>query len=278
MRDEPPRGDDHWPRHARQWAQVGAPLRPGPDDVALVEREVAAWRGATARAPRALVLGVTPELVTAAWPAGTTLVALERSASVIGSIYPAATAPAGAAAAQADWRALPVGGGAIDLVVGDGALSTLAFPADYRVLVAEVARALAPGGRLVVRLFTAPEPCERLAEVAAALAGGAIGSFHALKWRVAMAIQPAHRNVAVAEIGRAVEALVPDRAALAARTGWPRAVIDGIDAYRGSTLTYSFPTLAEVRAVVGERLELLGAHAPGYELGDRCPTVAWGAR
>lgn len=79
---------DHWPRHARQWALVGPPLRPGPDDVAATERAVAAWSAGEGRAPRALVLGVTPELVTMAWPAGARVLAVDRSAAVIDAILP----------------------------------------------------------------------------------------------------------------------------------------------------------------------------------------------
>lgn len=264
-------GDDHWPRHARQWALVGPPLRPSPADVAAVRAQVARC----GPAPRGLVLGVTPELIAAGWPAAARLIAVERSADVIAAIGPRGPA---AVALQADWRALPLAARSIDLAVGDGALSTLRFPDDYRALAGELARALAPGGRLALRLFAAPPTAEPLDAVAAALAAGAIGSFHALKWRVAMAIQPADRNVGVAAIGRAVEALCGDRAALAARTGWPRAVIDAIDSYRGSALTYSFPTQAEVIAALGEALAVVDAVAPGYELGERCPTVTWARR
>ena len=198
--------------------------------------------------------------------------------SVIAAIYPRAAAPATAAAVQADWRALPVAARAIDLAVGDGVLSVLRFPDDYRALAEELARVLAPGGRVALRLFAAPTEPESLAVVAAALAAGTIGSFHALKWRVAMAIQPADRNVAVVDIGRAVEAVCGDRAALAARTGWPLPVIAAIDGYRGSRLTYSFPTRAEVRGALGEALAAVDEVVPSYELGARCPTVVWALR
>ena len=260
---------DHWPRHARQWALVGPPLRPGPDDVAVMEAAAAALgRG------RALVLGVTPELVAMAWPAGARVVAVDRSAAMLGAILPRGGG-ALLGALRAEWCALPVASGAFTLAIGDGAPSNLRFPGEYRALAAELARALAPGGRLVLRLFAAPPTPEPLAAVAADLAGGRLGSFHALKWRVAMAIQPADRNLAVVELGRAVEELVGDRDALAARTGWPRAVIDTIDAYRVSGLTYSFPTVAEVHAAFAPYLTPVAASTPGYELGDRCPTVTW---
>jgi SAM-dependent methyltransferase len=273
---------DHWPRHARQWALVGPPLRPGPADVAIAEAAVEGAGAGRAAAPRAVVLGVTPELVTMRWPPGTRVLAVERSRDVIGAIFPAAASPSSsaapaAAAVRADWRALPCAASSVDVVIGDGSLSNLAFPVDYRRLAGELRRVLAPGGRVVVRLFAAPPRPEALAEVAAALRGGAIGSFHALKWRLAMAVQPAGRNVPVADIGRAFDAIAPDRGGLAAARGWDRAVVDAIDVYRGSALVYSFPTLDEVRAALAPALVELACHTPAYELGDRCPTLVLGA-
>ena len=265
-----PLSRDHWPRHARQWALVGPPLRPGAADVQLMEAEAAARHVATGgRSLAALILGVTPELVTMRWPDDTRVVAVERSADVIGAIFPAT---AGAEVVVADWRALPRPDASLDLVIGDGSLSNLAFPADYRLLAAELGRVLAPGGRVALRLFAAPETREPLAAVAVALASGTIGSVHALKWRIAMAIQPDDRNVAVADIGRAFDELVPDRAALADRRGWDPAVIATIDVYRDSTLVYSFPTQAEVGAALAP-LVTVACHTPTYELGDRCPTL-----
>jgi SAM-dependent methyltransferase len=262
--DEP---RDHWPRHVRRWALVGPPLRPCAEDVAIQE-QVAASAGAALRS--AVVLGVTPELVAMRWPARTRVLAVERSRDVIGALFPGGEH---AGAVQADWRALPVEDRSIDLVVGDGSLSNLRFPGDYEVLADELARVLRPGGRVALRLFAAPAEPESLAEVAAALHAGRIGSFHALKWRLAMAAQPGEHNLPVTDILRAFDEVVPDRAALAAATGWPTDVIASIDVYRGSALVYSFPTRGEVRAALAPALELEHFHQPSYELGDRCPTV-----
>ncbi len=225
--------------------------------------------GADARGT-AIVLGVTPELVGMRWPEGTRVLAVERSHDVIGALFPGG---AHARAVQADWRGLPLEDGAARLAIGDGSLSNLSFPRDYEALAEELARVLAPDGRVALRLFAAPPAPESLAEVGAALHAGRIGSFHALKWRVAMAVQPASRNVPVVDILGGFDELVPDRAALAAATGWPLEVIDAIDVYRGSSLVYSFPTRAEVRAALAPVLELSEFHQPGYELGERCPTI-----
>jgi SAM-dependent methyltransferase len=259
---------DHWHLHARRWALVGPPLRPCPDDVALVERAVATWRpdDAAARPPRALVLGSTPELVGMRWPPATRLVAVDRSAAMLGALVP----PGAAETVAGEWTALPFPAAAFDLVAGDGITCCLPFPAGYRALAAELRRACAPGAVIVLRLFALPAEPESLADVAAALAARTVVSFHALKWRIAMAIQPADRNVAVADIARAFDAIVPDRAALP----WPADVVGTIDHYRGSEVEYSFPTVREITsALVG-----LVAGPPvalGYELADRCPTLVF---
>jgi hypothetical protein len=47
-----------------------------------------------------------------------------------------------------------------------------------------------------------------------------------------------------------------------------------IEAYRGLATRYSFPSLAELRAVIAEAgFSILEVVTPGYELGDRCPTI-----
>ena len=76
-----------WPRHAGQWQRVGPPLRPGPDDVRHIEACIAAWSSRQRRAaPRALLLGVTPELATLNWPDGTALLAVDRALPMIHAV------------------------------------------------------------------------------------------------------------------------------------------------------------------------------------------------
>lgn len=256
---------NHWTRHARQWALVGPPLRPAAEDIAFME--AAAARSGPGRA---LILGVTPELVTMRWPAGVRVIATERVRGVIGAIFPATN---GALAVQADWLRLPVADRSTTIVVGDGSPSNLAFPGAYHALAAELARVLVPGGRVALRLFAAPEQRETLGDVAHALRTGRIGSIDVLKWRLAMAIQPDDRNVAVADILRAFDEMAPDRGALARDLGWPRERIDAIDVYRGSALSYSFPTLLEVTAALGPAFTAESLHVPTYEAGERFPTL-----
>lgn len=264
-------GTDHWPLHARRWSLVGPPLRPCAEDLAFVATAVTDWAGTRDRSPDVLVLGVTPELVGVPLPAGATVLAVDREPAMIDALFAPGT---GRRALAGEWLALPVPDASIDLVLGDGVCCLFGFPDDHHALARELARVLRPGGRAVLRLFVAPEQPETLADVRAALP--AIRSFDALKWRIAMAIQSPARAVHVAAIRDAFDALVPDRDALAAAHGWRREVIDHVDIYRDSPAIYSFPTLAEVRAAFAPSLVEIARSTPGYELGERCPTLVLG--
>jgi SAM-dependent methyltransferase len=271
---------DPWLRNAGQWRRIGPPLRPVAEDLRVVEDTAAAWRAAHPGSRlRVLILGVTPELCTLAWPAGTALLAVDRSPDMIRHVWPEVGLPPQASVLVADWRDLPLPDGAFDLVAGDGCSTLLPFPHAHRVFGAEIRRVLAPGGRLIMRAFVQPAEREAPASVGAALWSGRIGSFHAFKWRLAMSLQPStERGIRLSEIWDAWRAICPDPAALAERLGWPLETITTIDAYRGAPAVYDFPTLEELRAVAGETLVEVACHTPTYELGERCPTLVWERR
>jgi hypothetical protein len=251
---------EHWGRIARHWAQLGPPLRPSPEDVAIAAGVVDELRPR-----RALVLGVTPELVRLPIPS---VVAIDHTRAMIGAVL-----PRGVPAVVGDWRALPCAPASFELILGDGATSCLAFPHDYRALAAELARVVAPAGKVALRLFVAPARAESVDDVRAAFAAGAIAGFHAFKWRLAAALARDH-HARVADVWRTFQALAPDRDALP----WPRAVVDTIDVYRESAVVYSFATADEVRDVFAAAFVEDACHTPSYELGDRCPTIVWRVR
>ena len=49
-------------------------------------------------------------------------------------------------------------------------------------------------------------------------------------------------------------------------------MVNTIHNYREVATRYSFPTLAEARALAGD-FEIVATHVPAYELGERCPTL-----
>lgn len=250
-------------------------MRPVAEDVGVVLEEVRAWRAEHGgRGPRVLLLGVTPELATMPWPRGTSLVAVDRSAPMIEAVFPKEGLPAHARAECADWRALPRGDGSVDVVVGDGCFSVFSFPGEALGFAREVRRVLGPGGRFVIRVFAAPDERESLGAIARDLGAGEIGSFHALKWRLAMALHvSAEAGVTLGDVHAACWELRHVLTDLAGAPGFEPEVTATIEAYRGSSVRYTFPTVAQLEEALAGTFAI-GARLPkSYELGERCPTL-----
>lgn len=269
---EPGEHPDVWKRAAQQWQHVGAPQRPTDEDGRLM-LALAAPLLAAHRVPGVVVMGVTAEIVQLHWPAGTRLLALDLSADMIASVW-RPHPHIDSRVVRARWQSMPVKNGSIDLVVGDGSLNSLSSVDDFRAVLLEVARVLRPRGALVLRCFVRPDRQERLDEVAAAAFAGSIGSFSALKWRIAMALDGGSSfSVAVADIRAAFNRFFPDRDRLSRTTGWARQPLDTIDNFKDVATRYSFPTLGAIRAVSTPDFELADLRRGHYELADRCPTL-----
>src|ERR1700729_3584228 len=110
-------------RRAESWrgfdgvyANLGSPLLPSPADCGFLERTISEWVAAhPGEALQALVLGVTPALVRIAWPQRSFLAAVDRSESMIASVWPG-NVPSVRGAIRADWLALPLRDRSLDLV------------------------------------------------------------------------------------------------------------------------------------------------------------------
>ena len=264
-----------WRKHALQWSRVGPPLRPSPEDVAVAVDAVDAWRETTGRDdPSLLLLGVTPELC--ALPTGTRsrVVAVDRSLDMIRCVWPGRLRPADEALCG-DWLRLPIESRSVDLVLSDGCLSTLPYPGGYADVCAELLRVLRGAGRCVARCFVLPGKPERVEDVLADLRAGRTGGFHAFKWRLAMALQrDPEAGVMLADVWDAFHEAEGDLASLALRCRWPLEAVRTIEAYHGVKARYSFPTLGQLRDLfVDAGFAVADVSRPGYELGDRCPSL-----
>ncbi len=240
------------------------PLRPNSD---VVEAYRALTRGC---AEPMLLLGVTPELA----DLSAKLSAVDRTQAMLDCVWPGDTPQR--RALLGDWLNLRMPAASFASVICDGGALALPYPGLATKLLREVANVLIPGGRFVSRAFCSPDEGETLAAVRSAFERGELANFHALKWRVAMAIgfERGGPNVPVSEIRDTVEQWFPDRAALAAETGWPRDEIDTIDSYAGSAVIYGFAMRRQILDIVPE--EFCNARfvdAGSYPLAERCPLL-----
>lgn len=269
----------HWDQFACRWHHWGPPLRPSPEDIGILESAVARWsRPSGGDDLHALLCGVTPEIAGMAWPDSTRLLAVDRSPAMIHRVWPG-DVPGRRRAVTGDWFDLPVEPNSQDVVIGDGCLATLDYPASQQQWAAALHRVLRPQGMLVVRCFVQPPERESLDELFQELAAGQIGSFHAFKWRLAMALQDdCRQGVRMCDIWTAWRAAGIDQPQLLARTRWPQAAVDTLDLYQGHDGRLNFPTLAEHRELFSAAFEELAIEVPHYELGERCPTLVYRAR
>jgi SAM-dependent methyltransferase len=251
-----------WANFADGYHLLLSPLQPGAEDVA---RTRAAIHG---RDGRTLMLGVTPALA----ELGKWLIAVDASARMVAEIWPGDDHRRHAL--RADWLNLPISDAAMDAVIGDGSLNSVddALPG----LFLEVRRVLAPHGIAAFRLFCAPDQPETLEAIRQDIADGWVGNFHALKWRIAMALaaQDVDAIVAVETIRQTFDRLFPNRLALCKTTGWNRESVDTIDYYRGASHRICFPTIGFIRRVAMRAFSSVSVRpAQGYPLAERCPTI-----
>ncbi len=255
----------HWNEYHRRWSRLSAPLRPDADIVRGFEKIVGGHDG------RVLLLGVTQELC----HIGRSLSAIDRSPAMIANIWPGDTERA--RALRADWLSPPFADGAFTAIMGDGSLSAITWPSDYRTLFAQAARLLELGGVVALRLFLSPDAVESRAELQRRTLEGDCRSFHAFKWRLAMSVvaETGDPNIAVTAIRDAFNAMFPDREMLAERTGWKGDDIETIDVYANSPDVYSFPNFSRLREVIPDdfaNIRLIPCG--GYPLAERCPFLA----
>jgi SAM-dependent methyltransferase len=267
---------EHWRSFAAHFDLLGSPLRPCDEDVKIIEEMLADEPevfGATAR-KRAWLLGVTPEIATLRWPQEVELLAVERVQAMIDSVWPGDTERRRAICA--DWLDAPFPDQSLDLAIGDGCLTAVGFPDELSRLLASLHRCLRRDGYLMLRLFCRPDVAETPDVVIAALQSGAIGSFHAFKWRLAMAGQGIADapDVAVNEVWQVWHAARIDMYALAVARGWPPEQVGTIEFYQGSAARYNFMCYDDtIRHLQHAGFDLVATRIGSYELAERCPHV-----
>ena len=277
--DSAPASDSstHWRAFAARYRLLGSPLRPCAEDVQIIKDLLAADAqpsGAAANRKRAWLLGVTPAIAAIRWPQEVELFAVDRVRAMIDTVWPGNAR--WRRAICADWLRPPFGDDSFDIAIGDGCLTAVGYPDELSRLLASVYRCLRRDGCLMLRLFCRPDLAETPDATIDALRCGAIGSIHAFKWRLAMAVQGVADapDVAVDTIWQVWNAARIDVQALAEARGWSPAEVATMEFYRGSPARYNFMRFDEtIRHLREAGFDLEATRVGSYELAERCPHV-----
>jgi hypothetical protein len=263
---------------ARQWSLLGPPLRPCAADIAVMERAVRAEGDRCAPRPlRGVLFGVTPEIAEMAWPPGSELLAADRSPEMLEAVWPGDRP--GRRAVCGDWIELLAAHAPFDVAIGDGNLTTLDFPDEWERLARSAYEALSEAGVVIVRCRILPEVTETPEGIFRDLSTRRIGSFHAFKLRLAMALQPAPgTGVRLHDVWQCWRDSGVNEARLQADTGWPLEVIRTMDLYRDKPLRLTFPTRLQTLATFQDGFRLESCVEGAYELGSCNPLLVFRRR
>lgn len=261
-------GVDHWDTHAYQWPRITSPLRPSVQDIAIFSQEIELH----ASGPRGLLLGVTPELL----DIKSDMIALDHNTTMVARAKADTTT-----ITHGEWLNMPFSNASFDFVLGDGVLSMIEYTQHYERLFCELKRTLSPNGVLILRVYDIDAQKKTVSDVLMDARNRTIGSFHAFKWRFAMALVEERQqgpDIAVQDIYKAFQQYVPDRSLLSFETGWDVADIDTIDVYRNSTVLYSLTTLHMLRHMIMPYFEEITISYGDYEMAECCPIITFRAR
>jgi SAM-dependent methyltransferase len=272
---EAPDGGTLWRTLATQWHLLDSPVRPCVEDGYIFEGMLAAETDLFDKSgsKRAWLLGITPEIASARCLQGFDLVAVERVRAMIDHVWPGDTGARKAICA--DWIHAPFPDESFDLVVGDGSLTPAGVPEHLPELLSSVHRCLRSGGYLLLRLFCRPDVEETPDAVISDLRSGAIGSIHAFKWRLSMAVQGiSDAPVALHEVWQVWHDARIDVAALAEANAWSQEEIGTMEFYRGSPARNNFMRFDVTMSHLQKAgFDLTACRTGNYELAERCPHV-----
>ncbi|WP_420382005.1 hypothetical protein [Novosphingobium sp.] len=252
--------EDHWKQFHERRNRLRLPQRP---DQAVVDRFADLVCDHDARV---LMLGLTPELATI----GHDLTIADWNDEALHRPVPRASERT--SLVRIDWREMVFPPHAFTAVIGDGGMTMVPSAADYRQIFARLADCMVPGAPVVVRCFVSPDDPEPLSAIRDAVMSGQEPSFHALKWRVAMAAAAPAGVIPVRAIAAAFDECFPDRTDLCAQTGWPPHLVAEIDNYRISDAVYTFFNRAALFATLPATFANPRLVASGdYPLSHCCP-------
>jgi len=265
---------EYWKKLSLNWEKFGPPLRPSIQDTVFMTDAINSWARDNG-APRALILGVTPELYYLSWPKETDILAVDHNQAMIDNVWPG---PRNSIICD-EWLDIPLQRSSRDIALCDGGISVFDYPHEHHQFVRVLHRIIAPNGLLILRLFVPQNEHQEPEEVLQDLVASKIPDLNHFKLRIWGAkYDDITKGIQLKHVWDTIHSAVPDLNGLAAKLGWQSDTLFIINAYRNNPTRFVFPNVDEVSYLFcqnpgGFKLETV--RVPTYELGKCCPTVVF---
>jgi SAM-dependent methyltransferase len=253
------------------WKTIPAPFAPSAQDVELIRRNCPIDLMADEAAPRILILGVTPALINARWPASSEIHAVDYDPVMIEALWQERE---GASCHCARWQDLPFADNFFDLIVGDCSFNALPAIPEYEGVLKEIARVGKPSCTMISRFFMQSKPRLSLS-ILISEATGRFAGFGASARRLLIPIAASGLDGSLSSKdirGRIVDECGDVDEFLAALQQ------EGEDKER-ALRTFAFdqrlnyPNKQQVEDTFGRYFDVITFSFPEYDCGQFCPTI-----
>ena len=265
-----------WGGTDKIWNSIRRPLVPCDSDLALIFD--ACGPDLLARqSARVLVLGVTPALVRAPWPAGFEICAVDFDPKMIKALWP--EHPAGQSRIVcADWKSMPFPDDHFDLVIGDCSFCALPSLLDYRDVLAEVMRVKRSNAPIITRFFMQPETRLSLRELPKMVKVAPFSNFSPSEIRLLVGIAASGDDAVVKfdQIPQRVADEWGDFEAYIAALGQSGADAERTKATFSLRHQLNYPCLQQISEQFSAFGLALQLREPDYPSGHFCPTICFG--
>lgn len=266
---------DYWNYALEVFKHLGSPLRPEPGEIAFMQQQVRQWTDTHPgrRRIRALVLGVTAEIVAMAWPDAVEVIAVDESPSMINAFWPG-DIPGSRTLVRGNWFDFPAAAASFDLVLGDGVFNIPEFPSGYVKLAQRMRGLLKPDGLMIVRVFTQLDTKENPGDIVAEIRSSAHFDYWPMRYRFITSLQ------ASVEAGIYAGTLPTDRAfeqygigadEFTAKTDHKRIPLPVIPPEGMEGLLINFPTASQFVETLAGLFRVAEVGHGDHPLAQRCP-------
>ena len=259
---------------------MGPPVRPHRSEIACMRNlllDRLAGRPASG-AVKALVLGITPEIVGMDWPPGTELTAVDQSDSMIAAFWPGDIAGQ-RRLVRANWLDMPFEPHHFHFVLGDNVFNMLDYPQGFQRLADRLGDITQPEGLVIVRVLCQAEPREDCDEIVAEYHAGQLTDYQQFRFRMMTACQASVEEglfTSKEAIDKTMEEHGLRMAEVYEKTGYrpPRPPPSAGPAPAMAPYKVSYPTPDEFLAAVSNRFRVVDSRHGGHPLAHRTPVFA----